>query len=463
MHDIYFFLEEHGLDKKKWLETKIDRMSYDRIERMLEEYASLAEKRVYFPTESGRTNIYPDSAMHIHAKDFLRKLGVYADHIFIHDLLADSLNDLHRINTDVTMVYQLPKRHDRLNVFKRNFLAILRDVLDIRPLVEAGIVSLAPTYLFTRDKSDAIYAKNFLFDDDELKIGDDLSPEELEFVANNMTAVTADMRGKPSGKLSPSRIISIKINGDPSPIGRVLMTGQGTGKTSANGDQLQVMMHLEPEKLSDIDPQEFKKWVEQELKNLFQNRANSLRYDFSIARAANATFLTTLPSSAKLAGVNTSMTPIKEPVIQALMNIDLPYTDAMSMSDLAKARQEEASFQNFRSALQKACSTLENETDIANLQTRANQICQDLIHAPLAEIDRRIRNFKTIDKIAAGFGLASIGFAVFSGGTSLIASAATATIALGAGVVAQKKEHHAIRQLPSIFYWDATKEARKQK
>ena len=141
------------------------------------------------------------------------------------------------------------------------------------------------------------------------------------------------------------------------------------------------------------------------------------------------------------------------------MNIDLPYMEKVSMADIAKARKEETAFQDFRSALQKACSTLEAETDVTNLQKRADEICQDLIHKPLAEIDQRLKNFKATDRFAFGVGLVSFGFAVFSGGTSLIASAAGANFA---GAVIQKKEQQAIRQMPQHLDWDVTKEARKQ-
>ena len=42
---------------------------------------------VSFAPPLGRTNIYPDSMMQMPAKELLRRLGIYADHIFIHDIL----------------------------------------------------------------------------------------------------------------------------------------------------------------------------------------------------------------------------------------------------------------------------------------------------------------------------------------------------------------------------------------
>ena len=119
------------------------------------------------------------------------------------------------------MVYRYPKLHDRLNIFNKLFLRVLRGLLDIRQLVEAGIVSLAPTYLYARPKAGAIYAKNIYFSDGEFKTGDELSPEEKDFVTNDMKAVTADLHGRRSDVLTPSRIISVQINGDPTPINRV--------------------------------------------------------------------------------------------------------------------------------------------------------------------------------------------------------------------------------------------------
>jgi hypothetical protein len=161
--------------------------------------------------------------------------------------------------------------------------------------------------------------------------------------------------------------------------------------------------------------------------------------------------------------------------------MDLPYFDDVSLKELVKARADEAAFTEFQVALDKAFSEI-GKVEAQNAQARTDEICRDLIHAPLAKIDKQMKSLNRnvwIDAIPlAGSLLMSImvagpTLAGYATGTPL-PGAGVATMLESAGLLGvssliakayrgQKDTEDNIRGLPSYFYWKVTEKAAKRR
>ena len=224
----------------------------------------------------------------------------------------------------------------------------------------------------------------------------------------------------------------------------------------------------------------FRNWVIGESQQYIRERMNRLTQDLSLAAQANARFITTQPASADLAGLCLGESPKDEPVVNALLSLKLPYFDDVSIKDLAKARADEAAFVDFQVALDKAFAEFAKLAP-SEAQARTDEICREIIQAPLARIDREMKILNRNDWITAVPLAGSLfGSVVVAGrNASRIRVRCTASCAglasvLGsAGLVGaaslimrafkdQQDAKDKVRALPSYFYWRATKATRKR-
>lgn len=93
--------------------------------------------------------------------------------------------------------------------------------------------------------------------------------------------------------------------------------------------------------------------------------------------------MTNVPSSRDLISVNLHRDDGTKGALKTLLEVDLPYLSNVRISELAKAREDEASFQEFRVAFDKAFSELDTVEE-SQRQKRADELMRDLIQSPVA-------------------------------------------------------------------------------
>jgi hypothetical protein len=96
-----------------------------------------------------------------------------------------------------------------------------------------------------------------------------------------------------------------------------------------------------------------------------------------------------------------------------------------------------------------------------NLQSVVEQVSQDLLRAPIARIDQKLRSLRGNLFLDATLLVGTLASTIISGGNSLLMAA---TVAVAQKAISnykdQKKEKQVIRELPSYFYWNATRRNR---
>ena len=178
---------------------------------------------------------------------------------------------------------------------------------------------------------------------------------------------------------------------------------------------------------------------------------------------ARAHFLTNTPSSGDLISVDLNADDTSEGVLKTLLEVDLPYLSNVEISELAKARKDEASFQDFRIAFDKAFSELDSIEE-SQLEKRVDELVRDLIQAPLARIDKRLRSLHRNVLVDSVLAVGAFASTILSGGNTLLGLASLAAAAKAADSYKKaKSEEDKLREHSSFFYWEATKSARKGK
>ena len=154
--------------------------------------------------------------------------------------------------------------------------------------------------------------------------------------------------------------------------------------------------------------------------------------------------------------------PSPSPVLNTLLRLPLPFLSGVSLQELANARKNEAAFNDFRVALDKAFREIESFSG-EERERRLDEIARDLIHAPLARIDKRMNGLSRDVFIDAALVVGTLVTNFVSGGDTLLTLACVAAAAKALDSYKKdKSDRDKIREHPSLFYWEATKAARKR-
>lgn len=466
MSDLYSFLRSYGLDNKNFVERRLNSFSERRLETMLESYSELASQRGFQRREPGTTDVYPDSEAGLLPEQMLKQLGVYVNCCYLQDPIASSVLRFRGIDNYLDMV-QHPLRKERVAKFKYHLAKDIISAIRMKPMSDAGFIQFVPMDLFNKPDPTAIYASSLYGPDGQLGAEDlpPLPPTMVEFVNQRIKVHPARFHGTTlviptDGNLTPTNIIAVEIDGDPRP--RLYFLSQ----FNVADDSEQVREGLKKFNMTfDISgeskptAERFERWVRGETDKTIRGRVKRLDTDLQFASSVGAHFLTTLTSSAELAQLNMSPSPEEVPVVNALMRLPLPYLESISFADLARARKNEAAFEEFRVALRKGLQEVEG-LEAKDFQKRVDEIAQDLIHAPLARIDERMKSLTQKVLTCAGLAVGTFAITLLSSGLTLAAAATLA--AAGTTYLANKDDQRNVRRMPSYFYWDMTKFARKR-
>src|SRR5262249_48280009 len=116
---------------------------------------------------------------------------------------------------------------------------------------------------------------------------------------------------------------------------------------------------------------------------------------------------------------------------------------------------------DFRVALDKAFSKVEALSD-EDRKTQTDVIVRDLLEAPLGRLDKQLNALARHAGIQAAVLLGSLAATILSGAVPAI-TALLGTAAVAAGLYRKEKgEEQNLKEHPSQFYWDATRNARKR-
>jgi hypothetical protein len=474
MDDLYGLLDSFGLNDSAGLEKRLADWEDEEFERFFQVYDEAARSRalVYIPKATS-TSIFADSVAGKVPSSLLRQLCIYADRFYIHDPILPLQDSFRRLDSEFPRIISSQSHKGRLARFRDEVRKDIKSILEVRPLADAGILHITPSALLrSRSAPGAIYASEFYGPKGQFSVGDDIQSPAAEYppalgrYVNDHLVVTGfrfDKKGVPiiENQLSgPTNSIAIRFDDGVSPSIYCLADVQPGGASTESHYHFR-MYYDYTQTNSPPDKPTFYHWMVGESRKYVRGRMQDLETDLTLASLAEAHFLTPFQSSRDLATINLSKEPTSNPVLSTLLKVNLPYLSGVSLQDLANARANEAAFNDFRMALDKAFSKIESfSEEQRHLET--DRIIRDLLDAPLGRLDKQLKALANHTGIQAVLLLGSLAATTISGlvpvTTALLGAAAVAAAAYRK----EKGEQEKLKEHPSFFYWDVTKNARNR-
>jgi hypothetical protein len=478
MRDIYQHLKSYLHSKQGHVERRLAKLSEAKLSRFLESYLEIADKRpLAIRAPVGATDVYPDSWATPMPLDIIRQLAIYANRIYVHDPLIELAEEWEHLDVAPPHVaIKHSSREERIAYYRAMLASAIEKILELQPLAEAGIIHLTPTELvqFKREIG-ALYADDIYGPEGSLVdvLGfregpPELPPRFIEYCDRYLMVSPAKfVDGEPrileSGTLSPqNNMIVVQFADDPS-FSYYLFSDITVPPEASEAGEMIFIQSFDLEGRQPVDPRTFRHWVEDSKRKTAIERMARLEQDLLLAAVARATFITNLPVSRDLAQLDLS--PITGDrgvdVITALLRLDLPFFENVSLSDIVKARRNEAVFEEFGIALDKAFKEIDALPDSPEFQKAVDEVCRDLLLLPLARIEQQMKVLRRNLFLDAAVLVGSLVSTIITQGNTLVSAAAIyATTKALEMYKRDKAEEDKIRQLPSFFYWKVTRKGR---
>jgi hypothetical protein len=473
MKRVYDCLAQHGFSKPGDAHRVAAKLNREDVGRLFEDYQeTVSSIPVAARQRAGSIGIFPDSWAKPLPTNMIRQLALYANVIYVHDPILECLDDWKGLDISPKYVIPYPDKDHRVRSFLHEFSETIKEILKIKPLATAGIIRFVPSQLFgPRREPGALYTTSFygpeitgrelMGDEDPMKR---LPDPIIQYASDNLHVYPVELveghhRIQYGAQLSPGRMIAVLFPGDPRQ--KVFNLFETRVK---NGESLKVEMSLDLHGGGEpVDPKTFSNWVQGSRDDVLLERLDTLQRDLYLAAFSRARFLTNLPTSRDLAGLN-----LKDPndgtdaVVSALLRVRLPYFDGVSNDQLAKARRNEAAFEEFRTALDKAFRAVEGCSE-TGLQARADEVVRDVLLAPVARIEARMKALRRNLFLDALMLAGTLGATIITQGNTLTTAAALLVARRTlSDYKSQKSQQDRIRESAGFLYWEATKHSRKQ-
>ncbi len=455
---------------------RLSKFSESKLASLVESYLDIARNRPFvIPASLGATDIYPDSRATPMPLSIIKQLAIYAGKTYIHDPLLDLAYEWRQLDYTMPLLVKYKTRSERVAYFRENLRSVLEELILLEPLIEAGVVHLTPTELIRPQKEPgAMYLDDFIgpgnLREDPLgprKTTEDFPPQIKEYCDRSLVVwPTAYVNGIPtvleSEPLAPRNMISIGFSNDPGAYKHYqLFDIRPSGEASQDSSSLRhIKMNFDLEHKEPVDPSMFKNWVEVKRYEVASEIIDRLQEDLVLASFARAKFVTDLGSSRDLActSFDRGSLSTSDKVVTALLKFDLPYFDNADFASIAKARQNEVAFEEFRSAMNKAFKEIEATPQSAKFQDRVTEVYHDLLTSPLTKIDQEMKVLKRNLFLDSVILLGSLGATfVTQGNTILTAATIYAATKVAETYKLEKAEEDKVKQLPSFFYWELTR------
>jgi hypothetical protein len=470
MQDIYRFLASYGLAREEKIEHRLRRFSEVKLSRFAESYLGMANERpLAVRAPAGAVDIYPDSWATPMPTALIKQLGIYANRIYVHDPLLKTAVEWGYLDFMPQYVIKHRTRDDRVAHFRARLASRIKTLLHLRPFVESGIVHLVPTELIQpRREPSALYADDLYGPEGPLlQESPQLPPEFLRYCDQHLEVCPAayvDDEPVITGAqvTAPRRMVAIRFAGDPIP--KFYHLSRIDTFEEPDSERYRFLTYFDIRGEQPIDPSTFRNWVQGSKQQTAAERVEHLKRDLRVAAMARARFITDLPVTKDLAQLDTNPETRdgSADVATALLKLDLPYFERTSLAAVAKARQSEAAFEEFRIALDKAFKEVEALPGSSEFQSAVDEVSRDILLRPLARIDQKMRSLQRGILIDATIAVGSLISTIVTQGNTLIGAAAILAASKALEMYKKDKaEEEKIRELPSFFYWQVTRKARK--
>lgn len=474
MKDLYEHLRSFGLYKKRDIARRLHKFPRKKIDQFFNVYLESVQNRAFQVAEPWVTDIYPDSWRGNYSISLIRQLALYANRIYIHDPLGVMYLDWLALDINPANIVLYKSEEDRLRLYASQLAKVIEILLEIEPLVKAGIVHIPPTEFFHNPRHPGMIYADDMYGVDPIplqEVEEDNNEAFLiaqDYLTNNIIAHPAKYIDNQlvvleEPLITPCRIIGLEFS-DKSPMkvyhfGNIqdFQENPETGQSTFN-----VVYDIHGN--IPIDEDLFRNWVSGSSKKFARERLQRLVTDINIAARSQAVFLTNLPLTRDLllSNIDEEYKIREDKITKAALNLRLPFFERVSFEDIVRARKNDLAFSEFREALEKAFAQIGDIADENDLQEKIDEVVRDVLYLPLKKIDNQVESFKRSLALDSAILLGTLSTTIFTGLNPL--SITASALAAGKALETYKKnkeEEDKLKQLPSFFYWDLTRNTRR--
>lgn len=473
MIPLFNFLRQYKFHQQSDLINQLQKCSSQRLTRFAERYYELTSKQPSLNVSNlGLTDIYPDSSIDEVPRNLIKQFSIYAKRIYIHDPLLKVV--VQWLDKGTGNPYFRQSTEHRLNNYKRDLHNAILYLLYLRPLIENEIIFLVSSNITPPNKDGSIYASDFYSPDgrlDQPTYVESLPASMLEIVDQRLKVYKGQVENgeivldesQPINlfdeSLKPTDKICFMFLND-----EIYWSYHLSTKLTVDKETRKIRMFLDSRDGVTVNEQMFRHWVEDKKRQVVNMRVGKLMADIVNSQSLGATFITNSIVSRDLALTNYSDVAIPGvKTLQTLGQVNLPYFENASLESIVEARQNEASFIEFGSVLEKAFQQI--DTTKPESQIQAQELIKDIITSPLARIDEQMKSLqKTIFRdsglLTVGTLLGSIALAGKSFHEAAAILAATGGFYALDRLRKNREERLSIAREPAFFYWQATRKGK---
>jgi hypothetical protein len=465
MSEIYKFLETFRLTSHREVSKQILSFSDTQLFEFVQKYVEYVSNRPPVPKANlGATDIFADSVSLPMSMELIQQLAIYTNRVYIHDGLASIVHLWNELNAP-HYIMKFPSKDERLNFFRSMLIREVYRLFDLKPFIEAGIVLFSPVEVMRPQKDPlGMYIEDFYFEDGSLLDVMDMSkpdipPDIQAFCDQYLKVYPVRFSDKNNNvevidePLSPRNMILVKFEGD------VFYKYYQLFDSKIDPETGQVQNYFDITNTQPVDEGMFNNWVNGCRRDLLEERLRYLETDLLTASLANANFITNLPISKEIITLNLGdeKSVNQSKVINALLNIDLPYFENASIDSIIKARKNELAFEEFRLALDQAFIKVDDVSDSSDFQKEIDMIFRDLLQMPLLRVEEQMNSLKRNLFLSSTLLVGSLVGTIVTGGNTLVTASAILAATQSIKMYKEtKQEEDKLKRLPSYFYWQAT-------
>jgi len=455
MSGTYGVIEERGLLRHGRVNAaRVGGMPREELSRLYEEYSEVyrlaGEGQPGTSPHSSRFQVYPDSIDPSLPLRVVRQLCLYAHNVFIDDplyRLAKKWRD-----TSPKLLVVMRGAEAELAYHRVALRVALSQLAEIRPLVDAGIVTLLgrparidvgwPVQLSAPVPEPADLPPALCQYGEENIVVQPMRLENREFIVDDRP-------------LAPCRMIAVKFrSGTSEPFSfytlhDILPQGEGEVGTTT----FRTVLPFGGE--DTVDPAHFEAWVNQSAARALAGRVNGIAADVISALSVGARLITASLVSRDMLELCLGAECPADLVPSALLNLDLPVLQKVPIRELAVVRRDEEAFARFRQALDQAFAEIASGPQDAILQ-RIETVKHDLLEDAVERIDQASQRLTERTFVGALVVVAGLAAAFPSGGWSLVALAAAAL----AKAYDSADQMQTLKADPAYFLWKLKSRAR---
>ncbi|WP_418139826.1 hypothetical protein AB9R84_06355 [Oceanimonas smirnovii] len=290
-------------------------------------------------------------------------------------------------------------------------------LIELRPLVAGGFVKIYPvTFELERGEGVSFIYSEVGFEDCLPKLV--LDKYKLNSVVRSVRV--EDGRMLVMRDLYPCRNISVHFQGMESGFVMGYMLNPTKVKPT---DKKNVYRFIQEMKSTPPSYENFAAWVNQSVNQTARNHFNELRNRVALCNYFGCMFSTEHYFESELLNMNVGISDIKSNTLNCTMQMDVPFLENVSSSDLMSIRNNDGeAFNAFRAELEKGLRDARSEKDPERVRTIIENTQHELFEVQMSQIAPQVKNIKKMHLAEAAIATAGIGFSVATGGASLLAT-----------------------------------------